>query len=69
MKKVLFYFFFVLIFNSKINAGENIMIMKLKDGNVEIELFKDVAPNHVKRFETLSNEICVVVGLTDKFSL
>jgi len=32
------------------------MIMKLKDGNVEIELFKDVAPNHVKRFETLSNE-------------
>ena len=56
MKKVLFYFFFVLIFNSKINAGENIMIMKLKDGNVEIELFKDVAPNHVKRFETLSNE-------------
>ena len=32
------------------------MIMKLKDGNVEIELFKDVAPNHVKRFKTLSNE-------------
>ena len=32
------------------------MIMKLKDGNVEIELFKDVSPNHVKRFKTLSNE-------------
>ena len=30
------------------------MIMKLKDGNVKIELFHDVAPNHVKRFQELS---------------
>ena len=32
------------------------MILKLKDGDVEIELFDDVAPNHVKRFKQLANE-------------
>ena len=31
------------------------MILKLKDGEVKIELFPDVAPNHVKRFKTLAN--------------
>ena len=31
------------------------MIMKLKDGDVEIELFSDVAPNHVKRFKELAS--------------
>ena len=32
------------------------MILKLKDGNVEIELYPKIAPNHVKRFETFANE-------------
>ena len=32
------------------------MILKLKDGNVEIELYPDIAPNHVKRFKALANE-------------
>ena len=32
------------------------MILKLKDGEVEIELYSKLAPNHVKRFETLANE-------------
>mgnify|MGYP006167307383 FL=1 len=32
------------------------MILKLKNGEVEIELFSKVAPNHVKRFQTLANE-------------
>ena len=32
------------------------MILKLKDGDVLIELFNDVAPNHVERFKKLSNE-------------
>ena len=32
------------------------MIMKLKDGDVEIELFSDIAPNHVKRFKELSDK-------------
>ena len=32
------------------------MIMKLKDGIVEIELFEDIAPNHVKRIRELAND-------------
>ena len=32
------------------------MILKLKDGNVVIELFPDIAPNHVKRFKQLAEE-------------
>ena len=32
------------------------MILKLKKGEVVIELFDDVAPNHVKRFIQLANE-------------
>ena len=31
------------------------MILKLKDGDVKIELFEDVAPNHVKRIKDLAN--------------
>ena len=31
------------------------MIMKLKDGDVKIELFEDVAPNHVKRIKELAD--------------
>jgi len=30
--------------------------MKLKDGEVEIELYSDIAPNHVKRFKDLANK-------------
>ena len=32
------------------------MILKLKDGDVKIELFGDVAPKHVERIKTLANE-------------
>ena len=35
-------------------AAENKMLLKLETGNVEIELFSDVAPNHVKRIKTLA---------------
>ena len=51
--------FFILIFTIFIKysyAMENTMILKLKDGNVVIELFKDIAPNHVERFQRLSKE-------------
>ncbi len=50
--KILVLFF--LITNQSI-AEENIMILKLKDGDVKIELFEDVAPNHVKRIKELAN--------------
>ena len=46
---------FFLITNQSI-AQENIMILKLKDGDVKIELFPDVAPNHVKNFVSLSED-------------
>ena len=45
---------FFIIINQSI-AEENIMILKLKDGEVKIELFEDVAPNHVKRIKELAN--------------
>ena len=32
------------------------MILKLKDGDVKIEFFEDVAPNHVKRIKELAKE-------------
>ena len=32
------------------------MILKLKDGEVKIELFKDVAPNHVERIKKLADD-------------
>ena len=38
------------------SGGENIMILKLKDGDVKIELFSDVAPNHVERIKKLAND-------------
>ena len=50
--KILILFF--LITNQSI-AEENIMILKLKDGDVKIELYEDVAPNHVKRIKELAN--------------
>ena len=57
MSKTFFYilFFFFILYNST-NAQENIMILKLKDGDVKIELFPDVAPKHVERIKKLANE-------------
>ena len=52
-------FFFVFIFSLFINqsyAEETTMILKLKNGDVIIELFDTIAPNHVKRFKQLSKE-------------
>ena len=56
MKKILLNLFilFYLITNQTI-AEENMMILKLKDGDVKIELFPDVAPNHVKRIKELAD--------------
>jgi cyclophilin family peptidyl-prolyl cis-trans isomerase len=53
IKKLLILFF---ILTNNTIAEENIMILKLKDGDVKIELFPDTAPNHVKRIKQLAQE-------------
>ncbi len=55
IKKVIVIFIFILFIKPTL-AKEDTMILKLKDGNVIIELFSDKAPNHVKRFKQLSKE-------------
>ena len=56
MSKYIFKILILLFFltNNTI-AKENIMILKLKDGDVKIELFNDVAPKHVERIKELAN--------------
>ena len=44
-----------LFISSNLSAEENTMILKLKDGDVKIELFPDVAPGHVNRIKELAN--------------
>ena len=53
INKIILIFFLILQTNTI--AKENIMILKLKDGDVKIELFKDVAPNHVERIKKLAD--------------
>ena len=55
LKYINILFFILLTLTSKLNAKENIMILKLKDGDVKIEMFPDAAPNHVKRITELAN--------------
>ncbi|MDA9065871.1 peptidylprolyl isomerase [Candidatus Pelagibacter sp.] len=50
-----FLILFFILTNNTI-AEENIMILKLKDGDVKIELFEEIAPNHVKRIKQLAQE-------------
>ena len=56
MKKniYLFILFFSLL-TTNIFAQNNLMILKLTYGDVEIELYPEKAPNHVKRFKELAN--------------
>ena len=56
MKKLLFFLLVLFLTINNANTEEKKMILKLKDGDVEIELYPKIAPNHVKRFETLANE-------------
>ena len=54
MKKFLLVIFSVfLLFITNTEGKEKKMILELKDGKVEIELYPDVAPLHVKQIETL----------------
>ena len=54
INKIILIFFLILQTNTI--AKENIMILKLKHGDVKIELFKDVAPNHVERIKKLADD-------------
>ena len=57
MKKFIYLFIlFFSLLNTHSIAKENIMILKLKYGDVEIELYPEKAPNHVKRFKKFSDE-------------
>ena len=53
-KKYILVLFFFLIINKL--YSEEIMIMELKDGVVELELYSDIAPNHVERFKDLAKK-------------
>ena len=56
MNKILVRVIILLILTINNSIGEeNIMIIKLKDGDVKIKLFPDVAPNHVERIKKLAN--------------
>ena len=56
MKKIIYLF---IIFFSLVNTNvfaNNIMILKLKYGDVQIELYPEKAPNHVQRFKELADD-------------
>ena len=56
MKK--FFYLIILFFSletANLFAQNSIMILKLTYGNVEIELYPEKAPNHVKRFKELAD--------------
>ena len=55
IKRILVVFIFTLFINNSY-AKEDIMILKLKDGDVLIELFDEIAPKHVERFKMLAKE-------------
>ena len=56
MKKLIYLFivFFSLVTTK--SMAQNIMILKLDYGEVEIELYPEKAPNHVKRFKKLAED-------------
>ena len=56
MKKFIYLFivFFSLVTTK--SMAQNIMILKLSYGEVEIELYPEKAPNHVERFKRLAEE-------------
>ena len=55
MNKIFLYLSVFFLITNQSMSQENIMILKLINGDVKIELFDDVAPNHVKRIKELAN--------------
>jgi len=61
MKKFLLSLLSVLLISAGANAAdvkdpENALLLKLKDGDVIIEMYPDVAPNHVARIKELARQ-------------
>ena len=52
-----FFYLFIILFSlvNHTSMAQEIMILKLQHGDVEIELYPEKAPNHVKRFKELAN--------------
>jgi cyclophilin family peptidyl-prolyl cis-trans isomerase len=55
-KKICLFIIFFSLLTNNIFAKDNFMILKTKYGEVEIELFEDIAPKHTERFKTLANQ-------------
>ncbi len=55
MKKIIYLFILFFSLSNNIKAMDNIMILKLTYGDVEIELYPEKAPEHVKRFKELAD--------------
>ena len=55
-KKICLFIFFFSLLTNNIFAKDNFMILKTKYGEVEIELFEDIAPKHTERFKTLAQQ-------------
>ena len=55
MKKYFYLFILIFSLSANLSAKTNIMILKLTYGDVEIELYPEKAPNHVKRFKELAD--------------
>ena len=53
MKKYIILFSILFLFTTNVKGDDNKMILKLKNGEVEIKLFPELAPKHVERIKTL----------------
>ena len=47
---------FLVLINNNVKSKENIMILKLKDGDLKIQLFPEIAPKHVERIKFLADK-------------
>ncbi len=56
MKKFIYLFIVLFSLVTTKSMAQNIMILKLSYGEVEIELYPEKAPNHVERFKKLAEE-------------
>ena len=55
MKKIICLFTLIFSLVTTNTFAQNLMILKTTYGDVEIELYPDKAPNHVKRFKELAD--------------